>query len=206
MNNRTSICGLVAVLLPSILLISACGKVRYPVNYILDFPKPTAYIKASQVGLGTVLVREFRCPEYLCRGPIAYRSSPEEVGFYEYHRWAVNPRQSVTQLVAETLQAQLLFGHVALYEKGIEAAYVLSGQIERLEEVDNGRDVVVVCAISAQLSDTRTGSIVWNDRASETLSVQKRNVRGVVNALTITAQTTVEHLVKSMVARLSHGG
>jgi len=205
MNNRTSICGLLAVLLPSILLISACGKVRYPANYILNFLKPTAYIKAPQGGLGTILVREFRCPEYLCRGPIVYRPSPEEVGFYEYHRWAVNPSQSVTQLMAETLQAQSLFGHVALYEREIEAAYVLNGQIERLEEVDNGRNVVVVCAISAELFDTRAGSIVWNDRASETLSVQKRNVRGVVNALTVATQTTVEHLVKSMATRLSHG-
>src|ERR1700719_4557758 len=65
---------------------------------------------------------------------------------------------------------------------GSEAAYVLSGNIERLEEVDQGRDVRAVCTISAQLLDTRTRSIVWSQTASETVHVEKHDMRGVVSS------------------------
>ena len=142
------------------------------------------------------------CPEYLCEGRIVYRSSPEEVGFYEYHRWAMNPRQAITQYLVEGLRAQSLFKSVAVHERGSEAAYVLSGNIERLEEVDQGRDVRVVCTISAQLLDTRTRSVVWSHTASETVHVEKRDIRGVVSSLSAAARTAADRLLKSMTEEL----
>ena len=148
------------------------------------------------------MVREFRCPEYLCEGRIVYRSSPEEVGFYEYHRWALNPREAITQYVEEGLRAQSLFKSVAVHERGAEAAYVLSGDIERLEEVDQSRDVSVVCTISAQLLDARTRSVVWSHTASETVHVEKRDIRGVVSGLSSAARTAADRLLNSLMEEL----
>ena len=45
---------------------------------------------------------------------------------------------------------------------------MLTGAIERLEEVDDGRDVQVVVQLSAQLLDTHAQKTVW--RHSETAS------------------------------------
>jgi ABC-type uncharacterized transport system auxiliary subunit len=131
-----------------------------------------------------------------------YRSSPEEVGFYEYHRWATNPRQAITQYVQDGLRAQSLFKGVVVHERASEAAYVLSGNIERLEEVDQGRDVRAVCTISAQLLDTRTRTAVWSDRASETVLVEKRDMRGVVSSLSVAARTAADRLLQSMTEEL----
>ena len=136
------------------------------------------------------------------RRPHRISPSPEEVGFYEYHRWATNPRQSIKQYVLEGLRAQSLFKSVAAHERGSDAAYVLSGNIERLEEVDEGRDVRVVCTISAQLLDTRTKSIVWSHAASETIQVEKRDIRGVVSSLSSAVRTAADRLLKSMADEL----
>lgn len=198
MKTRVNTFKMSAAAILLILSCSACGKVRYPANYILNFPQPIIQSKAPARRSGTVLVREFSCPGYLCRGPIVFRPSPEEVGFYEYHRWAVNPRIQITQFMAETLQVQSLFDQVTRSEKGIKAAYVLSGQIERLEEVDSGREVAVECVLSAELTDAQTGSAIWSDRASETLPVSQRYVRGVVNTLTHASHDAVDSLVKSL--------
>ena len=165
-----------AVAFMGALVLAGCGSVRYPTSYVLNFPPPAPQAAPSNGALGPVAIREFRCPEYLCEGRIVYRPSPEEVGFYEYHRWAMNPRQAITQYVEDGLRAQSLFKSVAVHERGSEAAYVLSGNIERLEEVDQGRDVRVVCTISAQLLDTRTRSVVWSHTASETVQVEKRDI------------------------------
>jgi len=195
MNNLT------AALMGSLVLVG-CGSVRYPTTYILNFPPPVPKTAPSSGALGPVAIREFQCPEYLCEGRIVYRSSPEEVGFYEYHRWAVNPREAITQYVVEGLRAESLFKSVAIHERGPETAYVLSGNIDRLEEVDQGRDVRVVCAISAQLLDSRTRSVVWSHTASETVQVEKRDVRGVVSSLSAAARTAADRLVKSMTEEL----
>ena len=77
-------------------------------------------------------------------GCIVYRTGAEEVGFYEYHRWAVNPRQAITHYLEDGVRAQSRFQSVALHERAADAAYLLSGNIERLEEVDQDRDVRVV--------------------------------------------------------------
>ena len=140
------------------LVLAGCGSVRYPASYVLNFPPPARQPADSNGALSPIAVREFQCPEYLCEGRIVYRSSPEEVGFYEYHRWAMNPRQAITQYVGESS------GPIALQERGGPRAWFGGGvyaerHIERLEEVDHGRDVRVVCRISAQLLETRTRSL-----------------------------------------------
>jgi ABC-type uncharacterized transport system auxiliary subunit len=75
---------------------------------------------------------------------------------------------------------------------------MLKGAIERLEEVDQGNDVRAICTISAQLLDTQTKSIVWRHTASQTVAVQKRNVAGVVSALSDAVHLTVDDLVRSL--------
>ena len=188
------------------LFLSGCGGVRYPASYLLNFPQPTTQTTTQRAPLGEVVVRRFQCPEYLCQGRIVYRPSPEEVGFYEYHRWVVNPRESITQFMADALRTQSLFKDVMIDERGIEPAYVLTGRIEHLDELDRGRDVLAECAISAELVDVHTGSVIWSDRATETLPLKSRDVAGVVNGITAAARIAVDRLVKSIAQALALAG
>jgi ABC-type uncharacterized transport system auxiliary subunit len=110
----------------------------------------------------------------------------------------MDPRQAITQYVVESLRAQSVFKSVAVHERGSEAAYMLSGKIEQLEEVDHDRDVRVVCRISAQLLETRTRSVIWSHAASETISVEKRDMGGVVSSLSAAARTAADRLLTSM--------
>ena len=86
------------------MVLAGCGSVRYPTTYVLNLPPPPVpQAPPSKGALSPVAVREFGCPEYLCEGRIVYRPSPEEVGFYEYQRWAMNPRQAITQYLLVSL-------------------------------------------------------------------------------------------------------
>src|SRR5581483_11832137 len=182
--------------------LTGCGSVRNPTSYVLNFPPP-AQRTASNAPLGAIAIRELRCPDYLCEGRIVYRPTTEEVGFYDNHRWAMNPRQAISQYFQEYLRGQSLFKSVTLHESGSDARYVLSGSIERFEEVDEGREVHAVCTISAQLLDTRARSVVWSRTASERVSVEKRDMAGVVGSLSAAARTVTERLLKSMTEQLT---
>lgn len=102
-----------AVAFMGALLLAGCGSVRYPTTYVLNLPPPAPQVKPSNGALAPIEIREFGCPDYLCEGRIVYRPSAEEVGFYEYHRWAMNPRQAITQYLKDGLRAQSLFKSVA---------------------------------------------------------------------------------------------
>jgi ABC-type uncharacterized transport system auxiliary subunit len=107
--------------------------------------------------------------------------------------------------MTDALRARSLFKSVVVNDRGIEAVYMLTGSIERLEEVDQGRDVRAICTISAQLIDARAGSVVWNHTASEAVPVQNRNVAGVVVGLSEAARTAVDRLVASVAKELASG-
>lgn len=188
-----------ALALLSALMLSACGSVRYPEHYVLHVDPPAAAPSTSRPGaLGPIAVSAFGCPDYLCDGRIVYRPTPQQVAFYEFHRWAVNPGEAVTQLVEDRLRAGSLFAGVARADNGVEAGYLLRGNIERFEEVDQDRNVLAVCTISAEVFDAKTRSVIWRATSSETVPVQQRTVAGVVTSLGVAAQVAIDRLMSSM--------
>ena len=64
----------------------------------------------------TVAVRQFETPAYLRQGRIVYSQTPGEVGFYEYHSWAVDPGAAITTAIVEALRSGRLFLTVAPYD------------------------------------------------------------------------------------------
>jgi hypothetical protein len=101
------------------------------------------------------MVQEFRAPAYLRQGPIAYRPEPEQIAFYEYHHWAEDPRRTVTAAVVRDLQQT--FQSAELYDGRGDADFLLTGSLDHLEELDNGRSVFVDVGISAALKNLKTG-------------------------------------------------
>lgn len=198
MKRRYSLHAGFVVAFGGVLLLQGCGPVHYPSNYLLNLPAPAVRGSAPEHAPGTVAVREFRCPTYLCDGRIVYRPNDEEVGYYEFHRWAMSPRVTITQFVVDDLRGQSIFQTVSSYEHGVAAAYILSGNIEKLEEVDQGKDVRAVCTLFAQLTKADSGSVVWSKTATQSVAVEPRNVAGVVNSLSAAARGSVEQLVESM--------
>ncbi len=197
MTNRRERAVRAALTFIGALAISACGSARYPAYYMLNF-EPSAQAAASERGIGSLTVKELQCPDYLCEGRIVYRPTPAEVAFYQYHRWAVSPRAMIAQYLAERVRARSLFISVSGDESRMAPDFVLSGTLERLEEVDEARQVAAVCSISAQLVDTRTGAVVWSRTATERVSVEQRDVAGVVNGLATAVRATVDRLVADM--------
>ncbi len=180
------------------LCLSGCmGKVRYPSYYTLSMPTPPdpPVQEASHTSLA---VREFRAPGYLRQGAIVYRESPEQVGFYNYHRWAVDPREFLTTAVEDRLRASGNFAVVKKYDGHPDVDYILSGRLEKLEEIDYQGGVHVVVAVSAEVTNLHTGTTVWTNAASETGNVVQRNVPAVVAEMNRTMNRAIEKLLSTL--------
>ena len=185
----------VLIALASLFVLVGCGgAVKYPNYYTLHVPPPPDPPVAEGVHT-SLAVREFRSPSYLRQGAIVYKTSPEQIGFYNYHRWAVDPREFVTNAVEERLGASGNFARVKLYDGRSDVDYVLSGRLEKLEEIDYDGGVKVEVAISAEMTNLATGATVWSNAVSETGAVGKRDVPAVVAEMNHTMERAIEKLL-----------
>lgn len=178
-------------------LIGCISKIKYPTYYTLHVPMTA---DPSIVGgtRASVAVREFRSAGYLRQAAIVYRASPEMVGFYDYHRWAVDPREFLTNAIMDRLRASGKFAEVKIYDGRSDVDLILSGRLEKLEEVDYDGGVRVEVALSAQMTELRSGKTVWANAASEIAKVDKRTVPAVVAEMSHAMDRAIQKLLASL--------
>jgi len=181
----------------SIAFVGCAGKIRYPSYYTLHVPPPPDPPARPDVH-ASLAVREFRSPGYLRQGLLVYRASAEQIGFYDYHRWATDPRQFVTVAIANRLRASGNFADVTMYDGRSHVDYIITGRLEKLEEVDYAGGVRVEVALSAQLTDIHTGLTAWANSASDIENVAQRNVPAVVSEMSHAMDRAIEKLLSSI--------
>jgi uncharacterized lipoprotein YmbA len=181
------------------LLMAGCaGKIRYPSYYALQVaPAPRPSVSDARLP-GTLAVRRFETPPYLRQGRIVYRQAPTEIGFYDYHRWAAEPGETVTAAMIESLRSSRLFSFVKRYDGQDRQDYLMVGRLERLDEIDYGGGVRVEAKLSAELVNLRAGVTVWTGDADETVSVDTRNVGAVVAEMSHAVQKSIDRLVANL--------
>jgi uncharacterized lipoprotein YmbA len=182
------------VLIALITLAGCGGAVKYPKYYALHVPPPPD--PPAQEGVrASLAVREFRSPAYLHQGAVVYKTSPEQIDFYNYHRWAVDPREAVTDAVVDRLRASGNFTQVKLYDGRSDFDYVLTGRLEKLEEVDYEGGVRVEVAISAQMTNLASGTAVWTNTVDEVGTVGQHDVPAVISQMNRTMERAIEKLL-----------
>lgn len=201
MKNNLKALGLTFTIVA--VLTGCAAKIKYPSYYTLNVPPAPDPVAREQVR-PSIAVREFQAPGYLRQGPIVYRSSPEAIGFYEYHRWAADPRVQVTSAVVDHLTAGGQFAAVSKYDGRSNADYVFSGRLEKLEEVDYDSGVKVEVAISAQITRLASGATVWSNTVFEAAAVPQRNVPGVVSQMNKSMDLALNELLATIPARMAN--
>jgi ABC-type uncharacterized transport system auxiliary subunit len=191
-----------ALLLVITALTGCGGKIRYPAYYTLNLPAPPDPPAKERSVRTSIAVREFQSPSYLRQGPIVYRSTPEEIGFYEYHRWAADPRTLVTGAVIDHLRASGQYATVSMYNGRPDNDFIFSGKLEKLEEADYQARIKVEVAMSAQIISVKTGATVWSNAVSEVATVSQRTVPGVVSEMNRTLDLAINKLLSTVPAPL----
>ena len=191
--------------LAALVTLTGCaGKVRYPNYYTLNLPAPPDP-PAGENAHAILAIREFRAPTYLRQGAIVYKTSPEQIGFYAYDRWATDPRDFVTNAVIERLRASRTFARVQVYDGSRDVNYVLSGRLDQLDEIDYQGSVKVQVAMSAEMTSIATGATVWSNAVSEIGDVNQRDVPAVVSEINRTMERAINKLLSPMPADVVTG-
>jgi len=196
MTTKTLIC--MSACMVALLMAGCGGKIRYPHYYALDIPPAPSPAAADARLPATLAVRRFEALPYLRQGRIVYRPGPAEIGFYDYHRWAADPAATVTAAMIDSLRSSRLFSFVRPYDGQSQQDYLMTGRLERLEEIDSAGSVRVEARLSAELVNLRTGETVWTGDADETSEVETRNISSVIQGMTHAVQKSISRLVASL--------
>jgi ABC-type uncharacterized transport system auxiliary subunit len=104
----------------------------------------------------------------------------------------------------DRLSATGLFAHVKRYDGRPDAEYLVSGRLEKLEEIDYEDGVKVVVAISARMIRFDTGATVWTKSVSKVGNVEKRHVPAVVSAMSDTMDRAMQELLTPLPVETAH--
>ncbi len=180
------------------LAMLGCGGGKIPPTHYYALSLPPAPAPADQALPHTLVVMPLRTSSMLTQDRIVYRPAPEEVGYYEYHRWAQDPREAVTNALIDKLRASGAFSSVVRFDGRTRSDYVLRARIDRLEEVDFEGGVKVYSGMSAELLDGATMRVVWEGSATSEAQVATSDMNAVVRQLSEATSQTLDKLTRSM--------
>jgi ABC-type uncharacterized transport system auxiliary subunit len=156
---------------------------------------------------GTVIARHitierFRADQVLMDDRILYREDPNEVNFYEYHRWASAPVDLATNYFLRRLKDSGTYARVSAYYDGAHADFTLQGRLHHFEEVDRGKEVFASVALELELLDAGTRALVWRGEAECMHPVAARDMAGVVRGIYDCLDEVASKLLASMQQQL----
>ncbi len=195
---------LAALLLAGLAAGCGVGKIPKTNYYVLNLPAPQN--PASDSLPYTAVLMPLSASRMLAQDRIVYRETKQEIGFYEYHRWAEDPRTSIESALLSQLRARGTFRSIVPFEGRTTADYIIRGRLERLEEVDYNNGVSVHVKISAELLDGKTGRALWDGSGEATDQVSAAEVRNVVISMSEAAQSSVAKLAEDLDAYLRAKG
>ena len=181
-----------AVAMALLVLCLGCGGKIPPTHYyVLELPPAPA--PASEALPGTAVIMPLRASRMLTQDRIVYRPAKGEVGFYEYHRWAEDPRDSLTRSLIRHLRSRGTFSSVVRFDGRSKADYIIRAALERLEEVDSG-GVAVYVKISAQLVSAEARETIWQGEGEGRGQVTAAEVRSVAAEMSRASHLAVKGL------------
>jgi cholesterol transport system auxiliary component len=167
--------------------------------YVLDYA-PTPPKERLEKGAFPFVLRMRDCniAEAYRRSQIVYRQSANQMQFYGYHLWAVDPDRMITDLTVKHLKAARLFENVTRYVENYVPDFLLSCEIHAVEEYDSKEKWFAHLSIEYQLENAKTNEIVWKKLFDLRKSVPQQEPVYVVRELSFLAESINERLTKEL--------
>ena len=188
---------LTALLMAAVLFVAGCGAARPSKYYELEPPNDLGSAKASDPLPITLLIGRLKASHLYREDRIVYGTNGEQMGTYEYQRWAEPPTEMIEQMLLRELRAS---GHYAgIYSLSSEKSgdYLLHGTLFDFREVSGG-SILARVSLDLELRDMKTGSTVWTHYYSHDEPVNTKDISAVVAGIDRNVQRAVSEIRASL--------
>ena len=178
-------------------LLVGCGAARPAKYYQLTVPKETAADPPGDPLPVTIIMGPIMSSHLYREDHIVYSSSREDMGTYEYQRWAEPPTEMIQEVLFRALRSSGHYRAVYAQRSSIRGDYLLHGRLYDFKEV-TGSSMVGRLSLDLELRETKTGTTVWTHLYNHDEPVSGKDVSAVVAALNRNVQRATNELTASL--------
>ena len=185
-------------------LLSGCGSVR-PIQYFQITVPSNAARADVEVFPVTLLVGTLGASHLYREDRIVYGNGREQMGTYEYHRWANPPTEMIEEVLLRRLRASGRYRAVLYRRSNAMGDFDLHGRLYDFAEL-TGSQFSARVSFEMELRDLKTGATVWTHDYTHDEPVVGKEVSAVVMALDRNLQKGVSEVMASLEQYfMSHG-
>lgn len=185
------------VLAMAVSMIHGCGATRPSKYYQLaPFVNPTSATSAYPFPV-TLILGRIRASHLYREDRIVYSGRGEEMGTYEYQRWAEPPTEMIEETLLRALRASGHYQGVASFGSESRGDFLLRGQLLDFKEV-SGEPLVARMTLELELHDSKSGTTVWTRTYTHDEPLRGNDIFSVVAALNRNVQRCVAEVGTSL--------
>jgi ABC-type uncharacterized transport system auxiliary subunit len=128
---------------------------------------------------------------------IVYSTAGEQMGTYEYQRWAEPPAEMVAEVLLRALRASGRYRAVYAQRSNTNGDFLLRGRLYDFKEV-SGNGMVAKVTVEFEMRDVKNGATVWTHYYQHEEPVNGKNVPAVVAALDKNVQRAIQEVLGSL--------
>ncbi len=178
-------------------LLSGCGATRPSKYYQLTVPTdPPAVEKVDAVPV-SLLLGGLMTSHLYREDRIVYGNGSEQLGTYEYQRWAEPPAEMIQEILLRELRASGRYRAVHYRRSNMQGDFTLRGHLYDFKEV-TGPQMSARVTLDLEMRDLKSGATVWTHYYTFDEPASGKDVPAVVVALDKNVQRAVKEVVDSL--------
>ena len=183
------------------LFLGACGAARPSKYYQLTIPGDASAGQAADPAPApapvTLLVGNLFAPDLYREDRIVYGTDGEQMGTYEYERWAEPPAEMIQEVLLRELRASGRYRAVFMHRSDMNGDFLLRGRLYDFKEV-SGNGMVARLKVDFEMRDIKNGATVWTHYYQHDEPVNGKNVSAVVAGLDKNVQRAVKEVLEGL--------
>jgi cholesterol transport system auxiliary component len=177
--------------------LSGCGAARPAKYYQLTVPSDAAQAEQANAVPVTLLLGSLTTSHLYREDRIVYGNSSEQLGTYEYQRWAEPPTEMIEEVLLRQLRASGRYRAVYYRRSNMQGDFALRGHLYDFKEL-TGSQMLARVTLELEMRDLKTGATVWTHYYNHDEPVGSKDVTAIVAALDRNVQRATGEVVAGL--------
>ena len=178
-------------------LLSGCGATRPSRYYQLTVPAEAGAVEKADAVPVTLLLGQLFTSHLYREDRIVFGNGAEQLGTYEYQRWAEPPTEMIQEVMLRELRSSGRYRAVHYRRSNMQGDFAIRGRLYDFKEVDVGQMSARV-TLELEMRDLKSGATVWTHYYTHDEPTNGKDVPALVAALDKNVQRAVKEVVESL--------
>ena len=178
-------------------LLSGCGAARPSKYYQLTVPAEAGAVEKADAVPVTLLLGQLMTSHLYREDRIVFGNGAEQLGTYEYQRWAEPPTEMIQEVLLRELRSSGRYRAVHYRRSNMQGDFAIRGRLYDFKEVD-GEQISARVTLELEMRDLKNGATVWTHYYTHDEPTSGKDVPALVTALDKNVQRGVKEVVESL--------